>query len=147
MVKLTKNMLAGALFFVLGACFFFIGRDYPLGTARAMGPGYFPMLVSIGVMICGLVTAVRSYIYDEGIELTLTFSLRPFVFVFLAVIAFALLVDSAGLIPALAVTIVLSRLAAPNAGILELLGLVFVISAVIIGVFVLALGVPLTLGF
>jgi hypothetical protein len=145
-VKLTKDMLAGALFFVVGACFFFVGRDYPLGTARAMGPGYFPAIVSVGVMICGLVTAVRSYIHDEAIELKLDFSLRPFAFVFMAVIAFALLIDSAGLIPALAVTVILSRLAAPKAGILEVAGLVFIISAVIIGVFVLALGVPLTLG-
>ena len=43
-------------------------------------------------------------------------------------------------------TVILSRLAAPKAGILEVAGLVFIISAVIIGVFVLALGVPLTLG-
>lgn len=146
-MKLTKNMVAGALFFVLGACFFLIGRDYPLGTARAMGPGYFPMLVSIGVMICGAATAVRSYICDEGIALKLTFSLRPFVFVFVAVIAFALLIDTAGLVAALAVTVVLSRLAAPKASVRELFGLVLIISAVIIGVFVLALGVPLALGF
>jgi hypothetical protein len=146
-MKLTKNMLAGAMFCAIGAAFLYAGHDYPMGTARAMGPGYFPRMVAILVMIFGALTAVRSSSTDENQPLRLGFKPWPFFAVFAAIIAFALLVERIGLVPTLAVTIILSRLAAPQARPLELIGLVVVISALIVGVFVYALGVALPLGF
>lgn len=146
-MKLTKNMLAGAMFCGIGAAFLYAGQDYPMGTARAMGPGYFPRLVAVLVMILGALTAVQSYIRDERAPLRLGIKPWPFIAVFASVIAFALLVERIGLVPTLAVTIILSRLAAPQARPLELIGLVAFVSVVIVGVFVYALGVPLQLGF
>ncbi len=145
--KLTKNMLAGAMFCAIGAVFLYAGQDYPLGTARVMGPGYFPRLVAILVMILGALTALRSYIRDEAEESPFNAKIWPFLTVFSAVIAFALLVERVGLIPTLAITIILSRFAAPHTRPLELLGLVAIVSTVIVGVFVYALGVPIRLGF
>jgi hypothetical protein len=151
-LKLTNNILAGAMFCAIGAAFLYMGQDYPLGTARTMGPGYFPRMVAILVMVFGALTALRSFIKDASIKhgggpLALRIKPWPFIAVFAAVIAFALLVERVGLVPTLAVTVVLSRLAAPGARPLELLGLVAVVSAVIVGVFVYGLGVPLQLGF
>ncbi len=146
-LKLTKNMFAGAMFCAIGAVFLYIGQDYPMGSARAMGPGYFPRMVAILVMLLGAATAVRSYVVDEAAPLALGIKPWPFLAVFAAVIAFALLIERIGLIPTLAVTVILSRLAAPQARPLELMCLIAVVSAVIVGVFVYALGVPLQLGF
>lgn len=145
-MKLTRDMLAGAFLFLVGACFLIGGWNLAFGTATQMGPGYFPGIISAAVMIFGVATAIRSYLYDEGGRLEINFKLRPFTCVFAAVIAFALLINSAGLIVTLAVTVVLSRLAAPDATWRELLGLVAAIVAVIVGVFVYALGVPIQLG-
>jgi hypothetical protein len=146
-VKLTKNMLAGAMFCAIGAVFLYVGQDYPMGAARAMGPGYFPRMVAFLVVIFGALTAVRSYIKDENEGLRLGIKPWPLFAVFAAVITFALLLERIGLVATLAVTIVLSRLAAPNARPLELIGLIAIISTLIVGVFVYALGVPLQLGF
>lgn len=146
-MKLTKNMIAGMMFCAIGAVFLYAGSDYPMGTTRAMGPGYFPRLVAVLLMVLGALTAVQSYVKDEAVPLRLGIKPWPFVAVFASVIAFALLVERIGLIPTLAVTIVLSRLAAPRARPLELVGLVVIVSAVIVGVFVYGLAVPLKLGF
>ncbi len=146
-MKLTKNMLAGAMFCALGAVFLYAGHDYPMGSARTMGPGYFPRLIAMLVVVLGALTALQSYVKDEGGSLGLGIKPWPFIAVFASVIAFALLVERIGLVATLAVTIVLSRLAVPQARPLELLGLVTIESTVIIGIFVFALGVPLRLGF
>lgn len=144
-MKLTRTMLAGALFVLIGGTFLAVGREYPAGTATAMGPGYFPNLVASGVILFGVLAALRSWLRDETKPLELNFRLRPFAALFLSIVAFALLIEPAGLIPALVVTLVLSRLAAPAARPLELLILVASIVALIVGVFSLGLGVPLKL--
>ena len=108
-------------------------------------------MMAVLVMVFGALTALRSFIKDgvrgEGETLALGIKPWPFIAVFAAVIAFALLIQPLGLVPTLAITIILSRLAAPRTRPLELLVLIAVISTVIVGVFVYGLGVPLQLGF
>lgn len=144
-MKLTRTMLAGALFMLIGSAFLIVGRDYPSGTATAMGPGYFPNMIGAGVVLFGFLAALRSFLYDEARPLGLNIRLRPFAAIFLSIVAFAVLIEPAGLVPALVVTLVLSRLAAPDSRPLELLILVGVIVALIVGIFHLGLGVPLKL--
>ena len=48
----------GLFFIVLGAAALWVSRDYPLGDLNRMGPGYFPRMLSVG-MICLGVLIVR----------------------------------------------------------------------------------------
>lgn len=42
--KNPKDFWSGILFVTFGCAGLWFGRDYVVGTARRMGPGYFPLL-------------------------------------------------------------------------------------------------------
>ncbi|MFA6505833.1 MAG: tripartite tricarboxylate transporter TctB family protein [Treponemataceae bacterium] len=56
----SKDFISGLFFFSFGAFFFVIGRTYNIGTARAMGPGYFPAVLSILLVLVGIALIARS---------------------------------------------------------------------------------------
>lgn len=55
-----KDILAGILFVVIGSIFLFISTSYKMGTTAAMGPGYFPMLIAILLIIFGVIIFIKS---------------------------------------------------------------------------------------
>lgn len=55
-----KDILAGILFVIIGSIFLFISTNYKIGTAAAMGPGYFPMLIAILLIIFGVIIFIKS---------------------------------------------------------------------------------------
>ncbi|MEW6513040.1 MAG: hypothetical protein AB1443_03460 [Pseudomonadota bacterium] len=59
-VRLTADALAGALFALIGLGVVFVAGDYPAGEAARMGPGYFPRLLGMVLMLLGLVVMVMS---------------------------------------------------------------------------------------
>ena len=55
-IQINQDVLAGLMFAAFGSFFLFFGRNYPVGTALRMGPGYMPqvlgwLLVGIGAFI------------------------------------------------------------------------------------------------
>src|SRR5918998_1360991 len=55
-IRLSTDLLTGLLFLALGAFAMIYGSRYSLGTAARMGPGYYPLLASSGLL---LVVAAR----------------------------------------------------------------------------------------
>jgi hypothetical protein len=145
-MRSSRDVFAGLLYIVLGLSFIVVGRNYQLGTATAMGPGFFPLIVAIAVILCGLVTAGSAYFAREPGPSVSGFSLRPMVFVLAGVLAFAALVGSMGLIVSVVALVVFCRLAGGRGGILQLCVLAAVLAAVVSAIFVYGLGVPLQLG-
>jgi hypothetical protein len=103
----AREVCAGALFLVFGAAVLVYARSYPLGTAVDMGPGYFPTLLAILLCGTGLVAVVQGWRSTSRIKLG-RLPLVPLIFVLAGVLAFAALIDSAGLAAASAVLILLS---------------------------------------
>ena len=58
----ARDLLAGLLFLAFGLAFLLVAQNYPLGSARRMGPAYFPVVLSLILIGVGLATVVRSYI-------------------------------------------------------------------------------------
>ncbi len=90
--------------FGLGALYY--GQSLAIGTPVRMGPGFVPRMLSfillgLGAMIC-IVALVTE---GEPVEKP---HWRPIVMVTLAVVAFGLLFESAGMLPALVVLIFLA---------------------------------------
>src|SRR5436305_14393163 len=56
----AKDLLAGGLFLVFGAAFLVLAQNYPLGSARRMGPAYFPVVLSLILIAVGLATMLRA---------------------------------------------------------------------------------------
>jgi hypothetical protein len=111
MVRIKSPQDAGAaiLLIVIGLGGLWFGRDYERGTVSQMGPGYMPMLLSVGLIIFGGIVALRAVTVDgPPIERGLWY---PSALILLAVILFAFLIETAGLAPATFAVAVLSAFA------------------------------------
>jgi len=60
-VRLTPDVLAGALFLLVGIGVFIIAGQYPVGDAARMGPGYFPRLLGGLLAVLGSVVLAGSW--------------------------------------------------------------------------------------
>jgi hypothetical protein len=59
-VRHPKDFWSGLLFVAFGLAAIIIGSNYPLGTAARMGPGYFPRILGILLIVLGGVLVLRS---------------------------------------------------------------------------------------
>ena len=57
----NRDFWAGVFFILTGAAAMIISRDYPMGSALRMGPGYFPTVLG------GLVVAFGIYVLIKGV--------------------------------------------------------------------------------
>lgn len=106
-VKNQKDLGAGLLYIAFGAVGFYIARDYGMGQASRMGPGYFPTVLSGLLMLFGAVAVVRSFISKHP-EQVGKFAWKAVAFVVGATTLFAILLPPAGLIVALVVLCLVS---------------------------------------
>lgn len=98
-MKATRDLIAGLMFSGLGLAALIIARNYPFGSTLNMGAGYFPMIVSALILIFGIVLVVQELVKNNGPALG-DIAWRPLLIITAAVIGFALLIDTGGLIPA-----------------------------------------------
>lgn len=104
-VRSPKDFLTGVLFIVVGLVFVWAAQDYGLGSARRMGPAYFPTMLGGLLAFLGILVTIGSMFGEQG-KLD-TFALVPLLIVVASTIAFGLLVRGAGLVPAvMALTII-----------------------------------------
>jgi hypothetical protein len=94
-----RDAAAGAIFFAIGAAFAIGARDLEFGTAFRMGPGYFPWLLSIILMLLGTIIVAGSFT-TPGEPLG-PIPLRGLLLVLSAPIVYGLTVRKLGLIPAI----------------------------------------------
>jgi putative tricarboxylic transport membrane protein len=95
MPKDLRDFWAGLLYLSFGAAALYIGGDYEMGTAVSMGPGYFPKVLSVLLMLVGGVSLIRSFIVQG--ESLKGFAIVKVFYVTISIIVFALLVEGAGL--------------------------------------------------
>jgi hypothetical protein len=139
-IRNGKEFYAGLIFIFFGGLAVLLARRLPMGTAMRMGPGYFPtmlgaMLVLLGVIIC----ARGLWLREEGMKPWL---LRPLLLVLGAVLAFAFLIDSFGLLTAGLALITISSLGSGECRPWEVAVLSLVLVVLALGLFVYGLGLP-----
>ena len=59
-VRGPKDFWTGIAYLSIGGLGISYGRDYSLGSAGRMGPGYFPLVISCLLILFGLIAIVRS---------------------------------------------------------------------------------------
>ena len=59
-IRNPKDFWSGVLFVALGVAAIVIGSNYTLGTAARMGPGYFPRILGILLIVLGGILALRA---------------------------------------------------------------------------------------
>lgn len=95
-VKNPQDFWAGLLFLAFGVAALILGRDYTVGTAARMGPGYFPLMLGVILSALGLIIAVRAMAVRVGGGAIGRIAFKPLLLILLSVAAFGLLLERAG---------------------------------------------------
>ncbi|WP_228846541.1 tripartite tricarboxylate transporter TctB family protein [Bordetella parapertussis] len=94
-----RDLIGGGLVTLAGAAAMYHSLTaFSVGTAARMGPGYFPALVGGLLMLCGVMILIPALLRAGPMPVL---EIRPLFWVSLSVLAFALLVLSFGLVPAI----------------------------------------------
>ena len=142
-IRLNPDLLAGLFFILVGGVATGIGASYRLGTPDNMGPGFFPVMLGIALLLLGIAVAALN-VRQNGDGLP-SIQLKPIIVVLGAVVAFGILVDRLGLVITIGVIVALCALAGWRTSIREQLVLFLCLAALVSGVFVVGLGLPMPL--
>jgi putative tricarboxylic transport membrane protein len=143
-VRLTTDFLTGLLFLAFGIFVIVYGSRYPLGTTARMGPGYYPLIASSGLVLLGIVLVSRAVLKGEGEDIS-GVSYRPLLLILIGTLSFGLLIERAGFLAASIALVVLTRLAEKEPRLGETAALALCLTAFTTGIFWYALGMPLRL--
>ena len=142
-VRSQEDFWAGLMFVGFGVLAIVVAREYAFGSAMRMGPGYFPTMIGIGLILLGLAIAATSFKFDgEGIG---GFAWRPMLLLSVAFAAFAWGIEALGFIPAMAIMIVLSALSGRERRWHEVIIETVVMIAGCWAVFIYGIGLPFPL--
>lgn len=141
-VRNPKDFFTGLLLLVISAVFAYGLLELNIGTAYRMGPGYFPMVLIILLVIFALIILVNGFITD-GDQIG-EIPWRALIIISLSVISYGATLRGLGFVPSLALTVLISTFAAERwdakAAVALTIGLV--VSCFVI--FVKGLGLPLS---
>src|SRR5215217_3174244 len=99
-VQSPKDFWTGLIYLAVGAGVIVIGRNYSVGTASRMGPGYFPLALAGLLIIFGVVAVVRSFLVPG--EPIAPFAWKPLILVLIGTTLFGNLVGALGLVALIA---------------------------------------------
>lgn len=142
---ITKRLLAGVLFVLLGGAAATLSMDYRLGGPSNMGPGFFPLGVGALMALVGGAITVHALIAHKELERVQGFALAPLLLISLAVVAFALLLRPFGLLAALTAMLAIAWAADRERRLIELPLMIVVLATASYCIFVLGLNIPLRL--
>ena len=108
-IKNHRDFWAGILFIVTGILFMVLSRQYQLGTAAKMGPGYFPTILGGLMAFLGLMVMLPSFTGPK-IEVA-KIDFRMILLILLAVAVFAFVLPKLGMIAAVFLLILIASMA------------------------------------
>lgn len=143
MVANTRDVLAGLFFVAVGVAVFVLSRGYGIGTPAHLGPGVFPMLLA-GLLVA-LGAAIALVAIRDKAAAALRLSWRPLLLVTAAVCLFGFGLDLLGLFAAVALMVLVSRVARSGQGLVESLVIAATLGAAASFLFYFLLGLPVPL--
>ena len=145
-IKNLQDFWSGMFFIALGVLAIYLSRNYPMGTALEMGPGYFPTWLG-GIMIgFGVVISVLSFKLEGEADQRDTireWGFRPWLVLTATLVLFAVLMEAEfGFVPSLIVLIAGCALAHKDVHWRETLLLSVFVTAGAVAIFSYGLGLP-----
>jgi hypothetical protein len=142
-IRSPQDFWAGIAFVAFGAAFLIGARQFAMGTAADIGPGFFPAVVAALLVVVGLVLAIKALALDgPPVE---PMRLRPAAFVIAALAAFGLLIERGGLVLAVAALVFIASAAGGRFKPLHVAILALALVAIAVGVFRIGLGMQMRL--
>lgn len=137
----AKDFLTGVIYVIVGVVAALLSRDYGMGSAVKMGPGYFPTILSGLLVVIGAVSIVRSFL-KSGAPLG-SIAWKGLFLVTAATVLFGLVVRGAGLVIALPILVLVASVASARFRWHHVLAMAAGVTVFCILVFQIGLGVPL----
>jgi len=139
--RTNKDLWASVMYIGTGALGMWIARDYPFGSALRMGPGYFPSVLG-GIMVVMGVYVIALGLRKDHEKIIGNWSIRALIVLPISMIAFGILMEEAGFIPAMAALIPISAAAGRDFKWLEVVALTIGLTIVCWFGFIYLLGLP-----
>ena len=140
-IRHPKDFFSGLIFIVVGIIALIIGREYSLGTATRMGPGYFPALLGGLLTLLGAIIAARSLVLTGARVDAIHW--RPLILILASMLTFAALLEPAGVVISTVALVVVGCLASSESRLRDMIILIVFLLAVALGLFVYGLGLPI----
>lgn len=136
-----RDFGAGLIYLTIAFGVLFLARDYPMGSALKMGPGYFPRALAFILGFIGLISLGRAFWrYRPPIA---SGKISQIFGILAAIIASGILLRNAGIIVALPVLILLSARISPAFRWQPTILLIITLTLFSTLIFVYGLGVPM----
>ena len=136
-----KDFWSGLLFLGIGAFALIYGTKYTIGTAARMGPGYFPRILGILMVVLGLILALRS-LRSHG-DAVPRWKWRPTLLVLGSVVLFGAIVKDVGMAISTVILIVVASAASHEFKLRDSLISGVALAVLAVGVFVIGLSLQL----
>lgn len=142
-IRSQSDFWCGLLFIAIGVAVMVLARNYRMGTAARMGPGYFPTMLGGLMALLGLSLSIPAFAIDG--ERVQRFQLRPLLFVLLAIAAFGIALPYLGFAAAVVALVAVAGFADPDLRPIEVAGVAAFLVVFSILIFVVLLGLPIQL--
>jgi hypothetical protein len=139
---LSKDFLSGVMFIAFGLTALYFGRNLATGTTVRMGPGYVPHMLSYIMLILGVLIAVIALF--TGGERVESLKWRPITMVTIGIVAFALLFERTGMLPALVALVLIASWGGDEFKLWEVIANIVVLTIMCVIVFKVGLGMNIS---
>jgi len=142
-LRKNKDFWAGMMLLGIGAAAMFISRDYRFGSASRMGPGFFPILLSVILMAFGV--GIMAVGLRSGEKIQGRLSLRALILLPSSLLLFGILMELAGFIPALVALVFVAAASGREFKFTEVLLMTALLTVASVALFIWGLGLPYAL--
>lgn len=143
-IRSQRDFIAGVIFFTIGVLWMIAATQYRVGRVTAMGPGYFPLVIALVLALLGAASIVRSLRFVDR-EPFGRWPIAALVCILSGIVAFALLLNTAGFIAACMTVVLLCCVSRLRRRPIETALLALVLISLVTGIFVFGLGLPVEL--
>lgn len=130
-----QDFWSGVMFIVLGVLFIALSKQYQMGTAAKMGPGYFPTVLGGILALLGVMVSIGAFAKSNPETRLAKVGWRELFLVLLGVGLFAILLPKLGMVVSLWILIFISALASHEFNFKETFLSAIVLSVLAWGVF------------
>ncbi len=139
---IMKERIGAAVLLILGLLLLGQGISLRLGSLASFGPGIFPAIIGTAIAVVAAVLIVAPT-HQKHLSAAPALPWRAMVFVGLGMVGFAVLVRSAGLVPATIVLVMLASFGDRSVRPLAALLLSVVLASLGVAIFIWGLSMPL----
>ncbi len=140
--RVPRDIWAGLVFVVIGLVALGQIRHYAIGTLTAMGPGYFPLILALLLIVLGACSVLKGLL-RAGPSVEHRWPLVPLAFLVAGIALFATLVEVTGLLAAVFVLAVMVGYGDLRRHPLQVIGSAVLLSVGATLIFVQFLGMPI----